>query len=194
MKKISAIFLTLVWVTILSACTQSDKIKPTEWKTYASTAYWYEFQYPSEWKFKHDTLDIDPNYHNAIIDIWSSGKPIGDFQVLNGWHETLDDDSQYNMENYLKILRSNKYSPLLLNGASWFYLEDKTPKPWISRGTTLESYIIKDEEIFLILYTINRPEVNERLGSKSDQDTPKMSLEEHEKLFKQIIETFKFIN
>lgn len=211
MKKFFTICLVFFFLTVLSSCEKkiAEQQESTVWKTYTSQAYWYQFQYPWDWNFDHDSLDYNPRYHDVTIRMLSQREDV----QININHLFNQNDRTYfvsekekeqyvlqiqNEKNsFIQNLKNSKYTKLSINGLQEFYLWKKDPWSWIMAPRLyLVTYVILWHDIFEFAYFVTPLPLDESMWGAEGWNKPtqkNMTDEEHEKLFKQIIATFKSI-
>lgn len=153
---------------------QKEEVIPNKaqinWKTFTDQQYRYEFQYPEGWNF--GDKNNDPNMYNVII--WKDdGLGKDNIQIGKVTYGTNADGSKTNRETYLKMLETDEYTKINLNGGKGYYIKGES-----KGGPVPTIYLVSNtgDEILVMNYNIF--------------DSP---LEDAELLFKQIIRTFRFL-
>ncbi|NCO05056.1 MAG: hypothetical protein GW939_02815 [Candidatus Magasanikbacteria bacterium] len=143
---------------------------PSDWKTYSDQKYGYQFQYPNDWNLAE--VNDEPNSYNVTIE--KDDKDNKDtIQIVKVIYGTNTDGTVNNRKSYLKMLANSDNSTMSITGGQEYYSVNET-----KGGPSPTVYVVGDTEIFLMNFNIF--------------DSKKTPLTEAEKLFKQIIETFKF--
>ncbi|MDQ1283737.1 MAG: hypothetical protein QG620_85 [Patescibacteria group bacterium] len=146
---------------------------PSDWKTYSDQKYAYQFQYPNDWNLVGDS-GSDPDGYNVTV--WQGeGFNKDNIQIVKVMYGTNADGTINNRESYLKMLTIGNYSKISVAGGQGYYSVNET-----KNGPSPSVYLVGDKEIFLMNFNIF--------------DSKKTSLASAEKLFKQVIGTFKFTN
>lgn len=144
---------------------------PSDWKTYSDQKYGYQLQYPSNWNLASDNGSDSDGYN---VTVWQGdGFNKDNIQIVKVMYGTNADGTVSNREIYLKMLTNGSHSNISVAGGQGYYSVNETkggPSPTI--------YLVGDKEIFLMNFNIF--------------DSKKTPLSEAEKLFKQVIGTFKF--
>lgn len=151
-------------------CSSGD-ILIADWKIYKDEKYSYQFQYPSGWNLIGDN-GSDPDGYNVTI--WKGdGADEDNIQIVKVIYGANADGTVSNRESRLKMLANSGDTRVSIAGGQGYYSVKET-----KGGLSPMIYLVGDNEIFLMNYNI--------FYSK------KTSLADAEKLFKQIIGTFKF--
>lgn len=137
----------------------------TNWQTYKNSEYGFEFKYPNNWKTLGDQTICEGDCINK-----------DNIQIVKVVYGVNADGSVNDRNSYLERFASGGgYLKISVIGGKGYYDVNET-----KGGPSPEIYLVGEEEIFLMNFNIF--------------DSSKTALLEAEKLFKQIISTFKFLD
>jgi len=138
-----------------------------DWQMYTNSEYGFEFKYPKNWKTTGGGQTICEG------DCFNKDN----IQIVKVAYGVNADGSINDRNSYLGRLTNGEYLKIsIIGGEGYYYINDVNA---IKGGPSPTVYLVGAEEIFLMNFNIF--------------DSSKTSLGEAEKLFKQILSTFKFI-